>query len=367
MSTSRRTWLKQASLTAAALGLGRSLEAMPLSPAVDPVGRMILLNSNENAFGPSPSVVKAMMAAAGKSNRYSDDEVKELVRKIAAFHGVSPENIIMSAGSSEILGQTALMAAKQGGNAITAEPSFNPWTRLAKEFGVNVNAVPLTRDHMLDLDRMRSSIDAQTRMMYVCNPNNPVGNFVAVEKLRGFVEECSAKCMVLVDEAYTEFAEIPSMAKLAVSNRNIIVAKTFSKIYGLAGARIGYAIAHPETIRKFEALQSWPNGQLGQVNVAAAVAALDDQAFVRSCREKTAECRSYCADTFKKLNLNYIPSQTSFMMFNVDPIRCDYPAAMQKQNIMVQHRNHFGGKWCRVSMGTLDEMKAFARALEHIC
>jgi len=366
MHTSRRNWLKQASLSAAALGLGRSLDAMPL-PEKDPAGRMIFLNSNENAFGPSPSVVRAMTAAAVKSNRYSDDEVKELVRSIAAFHGVAPENIIMSAGSSEILGQTALLAAKQGGNAITAEPSFNPWTRLAKEFGLAVNAVPLTKTFRLDLDAMRTAIDAQTRMMYLCNPNNPVGNSYVFEEISAFAEECSQKCMVLVDEAYTEFANIPSMAKLAAANRHIIVAKTFSKIYGLAGARIGYAIAHPETIRKFEALQSWPNGQLGQVNVAAAMAALKDQAFVKSCCEKTAQCRNFCYETFQKLELPYIPSDTSFIMFNVDRIQCDYPAAMQKQNIMVQHRNHFGGKWCRVSMGTLDEMKAFARALEKIC
>lgn len=367
MYTSRRSWIKQASLAAAALGMGNTLTAMPTLNNENPTGRMILLNSNENAFGPSPAAVKAMMSAASKSNRYSDDEVRELIRKIAAFQQVAPENIIMSAGSSEILGQTTLLAAKMGGNAVTAEPSFNPWTRLAKEFGVKVTSVPLTGEYKLDLEKMRAAIDAETRMIYVCNPNNPIGNFIEFAKLRSFVEECSTKCMVLVDEAYTEFAELPSMASIAVTNPNIIVAKTFSKIYGLAGARIGYAIAHPETIRKFEAMQSWPNGQLGQVNVAAASAALDDQAFVKSCREKTAELRKFCADTFKKLNLDYIPSYTSFMMFNVDRIKCDYSAAMQKQNIMVQHRNHFGGKWCRVSMGTMDEMKLFAKALENIC
>lgn len=364
--TSRRHWLKQASLTAAALGLGRSLQALPATHEV-PAGSMILLNSNENPFGPSPSVIKAMVDAAAKSNRYSDDEVKDLVKKLARHHEVSPQNIIMSAGSSEILGQTTLLAAQKGGNAITAEPSFNPWTRLAREFGVNVKSIPLTEEYKLDLNKMRGAIDAQTRMIYVCNPNNPVGNYIEFEKLRAFVEECSEKAMVLVDEAYTEFAELPSMAKMAVSNPNIVVAKTFSKIYGLAGARIGYAIAHPDTIARFSAMQSWPNGQLGQVNVAAAMAALDDQAFVRSCREKTAACRQFSAETFKKLGLAHIPSSTSFMMFNVDKIKCDYPAAMQKQNIMVQHREHFGGKWCRVSMGTMEEMKLFARALENIC
>jgi histidinol-phosphate aminotransferase len=214
---------------------------------------------------------------------------------------------------------------------------------------------------------MRAAIDAETRLIYVCNPNNPVGNYIEFEKLKAFVEECSTKCMVLVDEAYTEFAELPSMASIAIKNKNIIVAKTFSKIYGLAGARIGYAIAHPETIKRFESLQSWANGQVGQVNVAAASAALDDQAFVVACRDKTKECRQFCYDTFKKLNLKYIPSVTSFMMFNIDTIKCDYQATMEKENIMVQYRNHFGGKWCRVSMGTMEEMKAFGKVLETMC
>ena len=365
--TSRREWLRNTSLSLAALSIGNNLTAMPTLRREDPSGRIILLNSNENAFGPSPSVVNAMQEIAGKSNRYSDDEVKLLIKKLAAFHKVAPENIIMSAGSSEILGQTTLMAAQQGGSAVTAEPSFNPWTRMAAAFGVKVISVPVDKEFKLDLLAMRAAIAPDTRMVYVCNPNNPVGTVINIEPLRAFVEEASKKCLVLVDEAYTEFSNFQSLSALAITNPNIIIAKTFSKIYGLAGARIGYAIAHPATIKKFETLQSWPNGQLGQVNVAAASAALDDQDFVKMCRDKTAELRQFCGQTFDKLKLPYIPSVTSFMMFNIDSIKCNYQEAMEKQNIMVQHRNHFGGKWCRVSIGTMDEMKVFAKALENIC
>lgn len=366
MPTSRRDWLKQTSLAVAGLGLGNTLAAEP--PLLrNPSGRIILLNSNENAFGPSPKVVQAMAKAAVRSNRYPDDEVAVLVKKLAVHHLVSPEHLIMSAGSSEILGQVTLMAAKMKGNAVTAEPSFNPWMKLAGEFGLAVTRVPLDGEHKLDLEKMRAAINSETRMIYICNPNNPVGNYIEYEKLKAFVEECSTKCLVLVDEAYTEFAQLPSLSSLAITNRNVIIAKTFSKIYGLAGARIGYAIAHPETIKRFESLQSWANGAVSQVTVAAASAALDDQAFVNYCREKTAETREICYTSLKKLKLEYIPSSTSFMLFNIEPIKCDYSAAMQKQNIMVQHRNHFGGKWCRVSMGTIEEMKIFTKALENIC
>jgi histidinol-phosphate aminotransferase len=308
-----------------------------------------------------------MVETAVKSNRYPDDEIAILIKKLAAFHSVGAENIIMSAGSSEILGQITLMAAKMKGNAVTAEPSFNPWMKLAGEFGLAVTRVPLNDERKLDLEKMRAAINSETRMIYVCNPNNPVGNYIEFEKLKAFVEECSSKCLVLVDEAYTEFAELPSLSALAITNKNVVIAKTFSKIYGLAGARIGYAIAHPETIKRFENLQSWANGAVSQVTVAAASAALDDQAFVKYCREKTAEAREICYTSLKKLKLDYIPSSTSFLLFNIEPIKCDYSAAMMKQNIMVQHRNHFGGKWCRVSMGTIEEMKTFTKALENIC
>ncbi|TAG98538.1 MAG: aminotransferase class I/II-fold pyridoxal phosphate-dependent enzyme, partial [Sphingobacteriales bacterium] len=196
---------------------------MPTLRKEDPSGRIILLNSNENAFGPSPSVVKAMQEIVGKSNRYSDDEVKLLIKKLAAFHKVAPENIIMSAGSSEILGQTTLMAAQQGGSAVTAEPSFNPWMRMAAAFGVKVISVPVDKEFKLDLLAMRAAIAPDTRMVYVCNPNNPIGTVINIEPLRAFVEEASKKCLVLVDEAYTEFSNFQSLSALAITNPNIIV------------------------------------------------------------------------------------------------------------------------------------------------
>ncbi|HEX3165695.1 MAG TPA: histidinol-phosphate transaminase, partial [Chitinophagaceae bacterium] len=309
---------------------------------------------------------KAMTEAAGNSNRYPDDQVSVLKKQVAEFSNVGTENILFGAGSSEFLGLVPLLVSSPKGKIITAEPSYRVWNGQAGSFGLGFKRIPVAADKTLDLSGMMSAIDSDTRMMYVCNPNNPVGTYVEDHLLRNFVDECSKKCMVLVDEAYTEFADLPSLKDLAVKNPNMVVAKTFSKIYGLAGARIGYVIAHPDTIKKLAAFQPWPDANISVVTVAAASAALKDQAFVKDCKEKIAQARELCYKTFKELSLEYIPSHTNFILFNIGKIGFDFSTKMQARNILVQYRDHFGGKWCRVSMGTIDEMKTFCTVLKEI-
>jgi histidinol-phosphate aminotransferase len=374
MTSSRRIWIKQASYTLAALGIGPSVLASPgqqdmpgLPEATRPPGNIILLNSNENAYGPSTNAQKAMTKALSASNRYPDEEVPAFKKKLASFWHLGSENILMGAGSSEILGLVSLYLGMQKGNVVTAKPSYSVWEKQAGQYGLSFVYVPLNDDKKLDLDKMLAAVNAETRMVYICNPNNPTGTWTEHAKLQAFVAECSKKCFVLVDEAYTEFADLPSLSPEASVNPNILVAKTFSKIYGLAGARAGYAISHPDTIKKLSALQAWPDVAVSQVTAAAASAALDDQEFVKYCRQKTAESRQMVYDCCKELKLDYIPSSTSFVLFNIDPLKCDITQAMEKKNIMVQYRQHFGGKWCRVSMGTTEEMKAFCASLRQIC
>jgi len=364
MPTTRRQWLQQAALSASAFSLPSSLLAFEESKK--PGDRIILLNSNENAFGPSKLVAKAMADAAAMSNRYPDDQVPALKEKLANFWKVGKENVLMGAGSSEILGLACLLVSNEKGHVISAEPSYKVWHRQAENYGLQIHTVPLTEKRQLNLPNMISLIAKDTRMLYVCNPNNPTGLALEYEFMRQQVLEASKKCMVLVDEAYTEFANIPSMASDAANNPNIIVAKTFSKIYGLAGARVGYAISHPDTIKKLAAFQPWPDVAVSMVTAAAASAAIDDQAFVKSCRERTAANRDYCGKCFSSLGLEYLPSQTSFMLFDISGIKGDFSEQMKARNIFVQYRDHFNGKWCRVSMGTEEEMKAFCTALKSI-
>jgi len=363
-NSSRRQWLRNT--TAALAGASLAPAIFATEKARYRAAGIILLNGNENAYGPSTAARKAMIEAAGNSNRYPDDQVAALKKQVAEFWNVGMENILFGAGSSEFLGLVSLLIASPKGKIITAEPSYRVWNGQAESFGSVFKRIPVATDKTLDLSAMMSAIDSDTRMMYVCNPNNPVGTYVEDHLLRNFVIECSKKCMVLVDEAYTEFAGLPSLKDLAIKDPNIVVAKTFSKIYGLAGARVGYVIAHPDTIKKLSAFQPWPNANVSAGSIAAASAALKDQAFVKVCKEKIAQSRELCYKTFKELSLEYIPSHTNFILFNIGKIGSDFSQKMQAKNIFVQYRDHFGGKWCRVSMGTIDEMKTFCAVLKEI-
>ena len=360
----RRQWLRNSATVLAGIGIAPALFATEKERYR--AAGIILLNGNENAYGPSASARNAMMDAAGNSNRYPDDQLSDLKKQVAEFWNIGAENILFGAGSSEFLGLASLLVSSPKGKIITAEPSYRIWNGQAESFGLGFRRIPVAIDKTLDLSAMMSAIDADTRMMYVCNPNNPVGTYVEDQPLRNFVIECSKRCMVLIDEAYTEFADLPSLKDLAIKNPNVIVAKTFSKIYGLAGARIGYIIAHPATIKKIAAFQPWPDANISVTTVAAASAALKDQAFVKDCKLKAAEARELCYKTFKELSLEYIPSHTNFILFNIGKIGPGFSQKMQAKDIVVQYRDHFGGKWCRVSMGTIEEMRTFCSTLKSI-
>lgn len=361
---SRRNWLKTTATLVA--GLSFSPQLMASEERNKSSDGMILLNSNENAYGPSSATKKAMADAVGLSNRYPDEIQPQLRKQLADFYQVKENNLVLGAGGSEILALSSLFAATEKGNVITPDPTFHGWYKQAEAFGLTFTRIPLTVDKKMDLIAMNNAINKETRMVYVCNPNNPTGTFIDDQPLRNFVNETSKKCIVLVDEAYTEFVNLPSLKDIAIKNPNVIVMKTFSKIYGLAGARVGYAIAHPDTIQKLTSFQTWAAVNVSAVSLIAASAALKDQNFVNSCRQKIEQARQMCYDTFKELKLDYIPSHTSFILFNVDKIGSDYANKMQAKNIFVQYRDHFGGKWCRVSMGTIEEMKSFCTALKEI-
>ena len=256
--------------------------------------------------------------------------------------------------------------AKTKGHIITAEPSYRVWNNQAAAFGLSFKRVPLNDDKKTDLPKMVSSIDGETRMTYFCNPNNPVGTFAEINQLKDYSLSAAEKNFVFIDEAYSEYAELATLASTAISNPNILVAKTFSKVYGLAGARVGYAIAHPGTIKTLGSFQPWMDAGVSMVSCNAAMASLDDKNFVTECRENAKAAREMCYATFKELSLSYIPSSTNFILFNIDKIKKDLTKEMETKNIYVQHREHFGGRWCRVSMGTVEEMQQFCKALKEI-
>lgn len=366
MPSSRRQWIRQSSLAFAGLGFASELFAREATPFFSPITKQILLNSNENAYGPSPFARKAIVENYLNSNRYPDDYIPVLKKKLAALWKVDSNTILLGAGSSEIIGLATHHVSSRKGHIIVGDPAYRVWNGQAESFGLSFNRITLNNNRVHDLDKILSSITNETSMVYVCNPNNPTGTVNDIDELRRFAEEAAKKTFVFIDEAYTEYAGLPSLADLAVTNKNILVAKTFSKIYGLAGARVGYAIAHPDTINALSKYQPWPDAGVSVVSAAAASASLDDTAFIQSCKANAEKARAICYLTFTESKLEYISSQTNFILFNIDSIKKDFVKEMEAQNIYVQFRSHFGGKWCRVSMGTVEEMQQFCAVLKTI-
>jgi len=279
MPTDRRSWLRQSGLALAGLGLSPILTYAEEKKFFDP-SHPVLLNSNENAYGPSSLAQKAILNSYKNSNRYPDDYIPLLKKKIADHWSVGAENILLGAGSSDIIGLSCQHIAKTKGHIVTAEPSYKVWNNQAGSFGLSFKRVPLNDQKKSDLSKMVEAVDGDTRMIYFCNPNNPTGTVVDPAQLKEHSAIAAAKTFVFIDEAYTEYADLPSLATWAKTNPNVVVAKTFSKVYGLAGARVGYAIAHADTIKSLSAYQPWPDAGVSMVSCNAALASLDDKAFV---------------------------------------------------------------------------------------
>lgn len=363
----RRNWLKQTGLGIAGLGM-IPFEGFAISTGNDSIEEKnegpIRLRSNENPYGPSVSARKAMRDSINASNRYNWELYDELIAKIAQKHTLTYENILLGAGSSEILNQVALYCSNKTGNLIIADTTFDYWTITAENAGLKKIAIPLTADKKHALSAMLKAIDADTRLVYICNPNNPTGTICENEALLDFIKEATKTTTVLVDEAYLDFTDQPSLAPLVAGNRNIIIAKTFSKIYGLAGARIGYAIAHPETINEMSQLQFSTNGSISIMAASAALAALQDTKFVAETILLNEEARKYTIEQLERLKIRCILSHTNFVYFSLEKYNKDFFEQLKKNNILGTKIYEEKGKWSRITIGTLNEMKQFIKALE---
>jgi histidinol-phosphate aminotransferase len=361
----RRQLLKQSALAMAAFAFSRdafSREAEKMMTAAD-YADIIKLSSNENPHGPAPLARKAMMDAVNGSNRYPWDVTTQLREKIAALTGHTKEHIVIGAGSSELLGVVSTMAALQKGNAVAPDPTFRLWIPAAKKTGLGVKLVPLTTGKVTDLQRLKESMDSETKMVYICNPNNPTGTVLPANELEAFIKDIAPKAIILLDEAYTEFSDEPSMAKLVNDYPNLIIAKTFSKIYGMAGARVGYALAHPKTIKQLNELQPWANAGASAVALAGALASLGDTDFINHCKEENKKAKAILYKALDKAGMKYIPSHTSFVYFDSSTYGKDVKSVLEAKQIFGARTFEEGTKWLRLSIGTTAEMQKVAEAL----
>jgi histidinol-phosphate aminotransferase len=362
----RRNWLKQISLGTIALGF-YNVEAFAkpaqeyILPDLDP--SPITLRSNENPYGPSPLARAAMTKSINNSNRYGWDLSSELITHIAKKNTVSDKNILLGAGSTEILDLVLQYTALKKGNFIIAETTFDYWTAPYEKLGLKKISIPLTQDKKHDLKAMSKAIDSDTKMVYICNPNNPTGTICNREELESFIKEATKKAIVFVDEAYIDFTKEQSLCDLVIENKNLIITRTFSKMYGLAGARVGYAIAHAATIEELDTVRSSQNMAVSVVSTAAAIASLKDEKFTQQVYSLNQQVKKYTMDQLTLLNLNCIPSYSNFIYFSLDNYKKDYFKQLEEHNIQGTKIYEENGKWTRITIGTMKEMQRFIAAI----
>ncbi|AYN68740.1 histidinol-phosphate aminotransferase family protein [Euzebyella marina] len=388
----RRAWLKRGALTAAGAMVMPHLsfgEAPMAKLNFDAQGRTIYspffkefnskvfpdsakllakLNANENPYGPSPMAVEAFKNATQLGNRYAWRELFDLMDKIAVKEGVKIENVMMGPGSSDLLEKTAMVMFAEGGNVVSADPSYMSLIKVAQATGASWKPVPLKDDWSHDLKGMEAAIDKDTKLVYICNPNNPTGSMTDHAELVDFCSRVSEKVPVFVDEAYMGFLEDgdkKSMVNLVAEGKDVIIARTFSKIHGMAGLRVGYIVAQEATLDK---IQDITRGGMGITypSVYAASASMDDVEFQNKSRKLNAECREFVYSTLEKMGYEYVPSSTSFILFPIEMEGEKFLEKMTAQGVGVRAFDIMDKNWCRVSMGTMEEMKIFSTALQKV-
>ncbi len=363
----RRKLLQHTAATIAAFALSRDLFANNLKITAHPdPGSIIKLSSNENPYGPSEAAKKAMAAAVAGSNRYQWSLTEQLIAAIATKNNVTPDNVIIGAGSSELLGLVSVLAALKGKKAIAPYPTFRLWMNGAETAGLKITSIPLTAKKDTDLQQMVDALTPDTQLVYLCNPNNPTGVPIPDAELKQFISKIPAHCIILLDEAYTEFENTPSLTPLINTYPNLFIAKTFSKIYGMAGARVGYGIANAALIKQLTNLQPWANASANVVAISGALAAIQDDAFVERCMKDNRESKKIFCNTLTELQLPYAPSATSFVYFDATNYKKNIPQQLEKSNIMGARTFEKDTNWLRLSIGTAQEMTKVAAALKNV-
>jgi len=327
---------------------------------------LVRLSANENPYGPSAQAHDAMKNAHGVCNRYPDEANDVLIDKIAKINNINRDQIVLGDGSSEILKLCAeTFTGPTRGKLVVADPTFEAILEYSKACGADVVKVPLTSSYAHDLAKIGAS--AQKGLIYICNPNNPTASITPKNDLRDFIAKTSPDTMILVDEAYFHYADSPdyeSVIPLVKDHPNLIVARTFSKIYGMAGLRCGYCVAQPETIKRMHGFQMWDSVNI--MALAAASASLDDEAQVTNGRKMNSEAKNWTLTELGKLGYKSIPSQANFIMFDCKKPVVPLIQAMKDKNVAVgrlfpAYPNHM-----RLTIGKREEMQNFLAAFKEV-
>ncbi len=370
----RRQLLKQSAFAIASFSLSRELFANAPITNLDinsstlngstNLSTMIRLGSNENPHGPSTLAKQAMIDAVGISNRYQWDMNALLKTEIAKMTGHTKDHVALGAGSSELLGVVSLWAAYKKGNVVASEPTFKLWMPAARRMGLPTKLVPLTSTKHNDLNGLMNAMDPETKMVYLCNPNNPTGTVSPTSDLENFIKKVASTTIVLLDEAYTDYYDTPSMSKMIDAYPNLVIAKTFSKTFGMAGARVGYVLAHPNTIKDLNEFQAWANAGPSAVSMQGALAAIKDKDFVTYCKQENIKAKDILYQGFDALGIKHIKSFTSFVYFDTATYKKDIPALLLANQIIGARSFEENSSWLRISIGTVAEMEKVVAVLK---
>ena len=361
----RRDWLRSS------LGIGGLLLAPPnilsaqekidfIPRSLDPI---IRLSSNENPYGPSKMVQERIKNSFVHACRYPYAYSDDLELILAKKHGVDPESIIVTGGSTEGLKITGLTFASNGGEIISGQPTFLAMMKFAEQWGASVNWVPVGSDKGYDLDEIEKRISSKTKLVFLCNPNNPTGTLVPAEKLVDFCNTASKKTIVFSDEAYYDFIETPnypSMVEAVKRGDDVIVSKTFSKVYGMAGMRVGYLIAKPQIADKIRKNIVAMSNVLA---VEAAKEALQDEAFYKFSLTKNKEAKTRIYKLLDHLKLDYVTSHTNFIFFHSQRDIRELGPKMLEKGVRIGRPFPPFYDWCRISTGTIEEVDLFIKGM----
>ena len=328
--------------------------------------KTIRLDMNVNPYGPSPRVLKVIRENPEMVNQYPDSEYGPLVEHIARFHKVRPGQITIGAGSREILRMAARAYLAEGKRMVLASPTFEPMVGLAKQAKAEVAAVPLNKRFAHDLDAMLHQTMAPAALVYICNPNNPTGSLTPRKDLETFLERLPSNVMVLIDEAYHEYvgpsSDYASFIDHPVDDKRVIVVRTFSKIYGLAGLRLGYAVSSEEVSLKLSALRLERGVNI--LAALAAVAALDDPDYVQLSFKKNTDARQEFYNQTNTRMLRQIDSLTNFVFMKTGLPSSQVIEHFRRNNIILGPLVPQMDRYVRVTVGTREDMREFWRVWE---
>jgi len=327
----------------------------------------VKLSSNENPLGPAPRALEAISEWASALNVYPDGSATELRDALASRAGVERGHVIVGNGSDEVLVMLAATFLNPGEHAVIPEHTFSQYEFATRLYDGKPVYAPM-RDGRIQLDAMRELIDADTRLVFVCNPNNPTGTYIPGKELAAFAHEVPDDVLLIIDEAYCEFADAPDFSEAVALTRereNVIVLRTFSKLYGLASLRVGYGIAAESVIASMHKVK--PPFNTGLLAQKAATAALSDEEFVEQTLSNNREQRAVLRETLERLGMPQYPSEANFICADCGGDAQEFAAELADEGVSVRPLSSFGMPTrVRISVGTAEQNRMLAEALERV-